>query len=407
MSHLKWVLPAVLALLCGALYAAFLTAHPLAMGWTMFGSTVLLCALVVTLAVGFKGRPLLAAIPLAIAFFVIGYAIVAQAVLSREDSRPLPQLTRAKDDPGLGHTAVVYFTHGEPQTYDPIGWINQFKEFDKQKISFVPFLARPFFLYQLRKAYLEVGKSDHHQMHQRMINSLEQQFRDAGDTTTRFYLAFLDDSPRPDAAVIQALNEGASRIVVSEVFLTVSNHTAEGEELIEALNIEETLGVPVKFTGPLWDSQTLRSMFVERANAHIGDTDKSQVGVLLVGHGQPDEWDAEWPTETGQEIGFRQEVLKLFEADGYRPENLSLAWMEFKKPHPAEKVDEFVRNGVKKVVYFAAAISADSIHSQYDIPEMVNEARVPKELPLINLGAWNDDPIVIQAIKEKIDAQMR
>ena len=26
--------------------------------------------------------------------------------------------------------------------------------------------------------------------------------------------------------------------------------------------------------------------------------------------------------------------------------------------------------------------------------------------PLINLGAWNDDPIVIQAIKEKIDAQL-
>jgi hypothetical protein len=25
---------------------------------------------------------------------------------------------------------------------------------------------------------------------------------------------------------------------------------------------------------------------------------------------------------------------------------------------------------------------------------------------LIGLGAWNDDPIVIQAIKEKIDAQL-
>jgi hypothetical protein len=34
------------------------------------------------------------------------------------------------------------------------------------------------------------------------------------------------------------------------------------------------------------------------------------------------------------------------------------------------------------------------------------EARVPDGFPLINLGAWNDDPIVIQAIKAKIDAQM-
>jgi len=58
------------------------------------------------------------------------------------------------------------------------------------------------------------------------------------------------------------------------------------------------------------------------------------------------------------------------------------------------------------VLYFSAAISADSIHSQYDIPELVHKARVPKAYPLLNLGAWDDDPIAIQAIKEKIDAVM-
>jgi sirohydrochlorin ferrochelatase len=242
-------------------------------------------------------------------------------------------------------------------------------------------------------------------MHIQMVRSLEAAYRAEGDTTTRFYYSFLDDEPRPDAALIQALNDGASRVIVSEVFLTISNHTAEGEHQIEEVHAED-LGVEVKFTGPLYDSELLRSMFVQRANANIGDTDKSKVGILLVGHGQPDEWDVEWPTETEQEIGFRTDVLKALEADGYRAENLSLAWMEFKDPKPAGKVEEFVENGVEKVLYFAAAISADAIHSQYDIPALVNEARVPDGFPLINLGAWNDDPIVIQAIKEKIDAQM-
>ena len=124
----------------------------------------------------------------------------------------------------------------------------------------------------------------------------------------------------------------------------------------------------------------------------------------MVGHGQPDEWDVEWPTETEQEIGFRKDVLKLFEQDGYTREYLSLAWMEFKEPKPAPKVEEFSRNGVEKVVYFSAAISADAIHSQYDVPDLVNRARVPDDIPLLNLGAWNDDPIVIRALKEKIDA---
>ncbi|NTW43808.1 MAG: hypothetical protein HGB14_05095, partial [Anaerolineaceae bacterium] len=56
--------------------------------------------------------------------------------------------------------------------------------------------------------------------------------------------------------------------------------------------------------------------------------------------------------------------------------------------------------------FFSAAISADSIHSQYDTPELIYEAEYPEGFPVINLGAWNDDPIVIQAIKEKIDALM-
>jgi sirohydrochlorin ferrochelatase len=370
----------------------------------MFGATLAMCVLVALLALLFRSAERLVAIVVALGLAVGGFAVVTRVVLAREDPRPIPELTRAKGDPGLGHTAVIYFTHGEPETYDPIGWINQFNEFDEQKISFVPFLARPFFLYQLRKHYLIVGRSDHRQMHAQMVESLEGAYRAQGDATTRFYLSFLDDDPRPDAAVIQALNEGASRIVVAEVFLTISNHTAEGKHLIEELNVEDY--VPIEYTGPMYDSKTLQSMFVQRANAHLDGTDKSKVGVLLVGHGQPDEWDVEWATETEQEIGFRQDVLQLLERDGYRPENLSLAWMEFKQPKPQVKVEEFARNGAEKVLFFAAAISADAMHSQYDIPALVHEARVPEEYPLINLGAWNDDPIVIQAIKEKIDTRM-
>ena len=55
--------------------------------------------------------------------------------------------------------------------------------------------------------------------------------------------------------------------------------------------------------------------------------------------------------------------------------------MEFKEPKPAPKVEEFVDNGVEKIVFFSAAISADSIHSQYDIPELVSEARLRMTFP--------------------------
>jgi sirohydrochlorin ferrochelatase len=372
----------------------------------LLATSLVLFMLVIVLAEGFKGIQLWIGIALSMLFFVIGYLGTTRVFLNREDPRHVPEITRHKDDPGLGHTAVVYFTHGEPETYDPIGWINQFNEFEEQGIPFVPLAAKPIFIFQLRNKYLEVGKSNHRQMHIQMIQSLENAFRAEGDTSTKFYISFLDDYPRPDAAVIDAVNDGASKIVVSEVFLTISNHTAEGEELIKELNIEQEYGVPILYTGPLYDSATLKSIFLARADANIGETEKSRVGVLLVGHGQPDEWDEEWSTETEQETGFREDVLQLLADNGYHRENMGLAWMEFKEPKPAEKVKEFLENGVEKVLYFSAAISADAIHSQYDIPALVHEADVPDSYPLINLGAWNNDPIVIQAIKEKINQQM-
>jgi sirohydrochlorin ferrochelatase len=400
---INWFALLFLSLLFGLLTVQFLTVHPIKMSRYATGAALVFAAIVALLATGFRAGALLGAIPLALLGALAGYLLMARRALAPPADPPLPALIRSPDDPGLGHTAVVYFTHGEPETYDPVGWINQFAEFDEQKIPFVPLVARPFFLYRLRQGYLRVGRSNHRSMHQRMLGSLKRAYRAAGDETTRFYLSFLDDAPRPHEAVIQALNDGASRIIVSEVFLTISNHTAEGKELIEELDLAR-FGVPIAYTGPLYDSETLQSMFVERANRYRGEISRSKVGVLLVGHGQPDEWDVEWPTETEQELGFRQDVLARFEADGYKPENLSLAWMEFKEPRPAAQIEAFSRNGVEKVLYFSAAISADAMHSQYDVPALISEARVPDHLATINLGAWNDDPLVIQAIKEKIDA---
>ena len=293
MQYIKWVLLAILAFILGLFVVEYMTVHPLMMSSYLLLSAIVGFIIIILLGKAFKGERLLPiTLLVAIVAFLAGYVIRTETFLGREDDRPLPVFTREKGDPGDGHTAVVYFTHGEPETYDPIGWINQFNEFDEQGIPFVPLIARPFFVHQLRNAYLKVGSSHHRQMHTQMLQSLEEAYRQEGDETTQFYISFLDDDPRPDAAVIQALNDGASHIIVSEVFLTISNHTAEGEELIEAVNAEE-YGATLEFTGPMFDSETLRSMFVQRTKDHIGDTDPSKVGVLLVGHGQPDEWDVE------------------------------------------------------------------------------------------------------------------
>jgi protoheme ferro-lyase len=401
----NWFLLCVLSILLGVSVVRFLTVHPLRIGMYAVFSTLFFIAIIGTIGMGFEGSETLIATGVSLLMFFAGYVGMTRRLLAREDPRPVPELTRQKGDPGLGHTAVIYFTHGEPETYDPIGWINQFNEFDEQKIAFVPLVARPFFIYNLRRSYLRVGRSEHRRTHMRTVKALENEFRNLGDDTTRFYISFLDDNPRPDAAFIQALNEGASRVVVAEVFVSDSNHTLEGKHLIEEVGAQE-LGVPVIYTGPMYDSETLYSMFVERVSSKLNGMDKSKVGILLVGHGQPDEWDREFATETEHELYFRHQVLDRLEQAGFPRQNISLAWMEFKEPKPAVKIDEFARNGVEVIYYFSAAISADALHSQYDVPHLISKARNPQKVPTINLGAWNDDPIVVRAIVEKVQGAM-
>jgi sirohydrochlorin ferrochelatase len=200
---------------------------------------------------------------------------------------------------------------------------------------------------------------------------------------------------------IQAVNEGASKLVVMPVFLTQSSHTQAGEEMIQALELEKR-GIQVCYATPLWDAEPLRQMFVSRAAQNLEGVDKARVGVLLVGHGQPDDWDRTYPTQTEQETAFRSAVRELLIQDGYQPENIVLAWMEFKKPAIPEGVCSLLDNGVERILVFSASISADSIHSDIQVPEAVHKVAIPKGVEVVNLGAWGNDPFVIQAIRQKI-----
>ena len=398
--------PILFAFLTGWFLVRFLTVHPFKISIFL---TITLLSLIITVLLLYavrKEKGKWGFVIFAFIGFFLAYMINTHLFLSQEDTRFVPELTRCQDDQVSGHTAILYFTHGEPETYDPIGWLNQFREFDEQGIRFIPKPARPVFIAMLRKQYLQVGKSNHRSMHLSMMQCLEELFRQEGDTTTRFYICFLDDEPRPDAALIQALNDVADEVIVVNVFLTISNHTAAGQSLIQAVDAEKKCGVKVRFTEPFWNSETLQSVFIEKVAANMQDLPKEKIAVALIGYGQPDEWDTEWPTETQQEIAFRDDIIKLFIENGFPEQNLGSAWMEFKSPKPAELMHAFIQNEVEKIFYFSAAISADAIPSQAHVPGLVNKYKFPEGVEVINLGAWNNHPTVIRAIKERISESM-
>jgi protoheme ferro-lyase len=396
-----WTAVIILSVSLGASIVLYLVAPPLRMAACALLSAFLAAGLALVVWAGLDGGARLLAVGVAIAASLAGYLPATWRFLHQEEQRSLPALDPPPPE-RRDHAAVIYFTHGEPPAYSPLPWIETFKELDGDRVSFIPWPFRPLFFRKFRAAYLKAGGSPHNYLHRSMAGRLREAFRAEGDETTRFYMAFLDSNPRPDESAIRAVNDGANKIAFATVFVTVSSHTKAGQDMLAALNLER-YGVPVAFADPLWDSQTLHGMFVDRVNRYLEGTDKSNVGILLVGHGQPPDWDRTYPTQTEQELLFRQQIVERLVADGYTRENLALAWMEFKQPKVAEIARELAGRGIEKLFVFATSISASSLHSLYDIPHAVVEAGLPRAVEVVNLGAWDDDPIAIRAIKEQVE----
>jgi len=373
------------------------------MSFFLFLFLILIGGLIVWAVIFFTPPQLFIVIIFSLVFFLSGYLGATGYFLSQNETRDLSKLTRQPGEKGLGHTAVIYFTHGEPPGYDPFPWLETIREFDHDKVPFIPFPFRPFFFYGIRKEYLQAGGSSHNQIHRYIFRAVQNSFSDIEKAQYRFYLAFLDSNPRPDEMVIRAINDGADRIILLPIFITISSHTQAGREMVAALEPEK-YGVPVTMAEPLWNSSILREHFIKKAEVALGDTDKDQIGILLVGHGQPKAWDGIYPTQTEHEILYRDGIKQAFVTHGYRPENIYSAWMSFQKPSIEEGLHTLAANNISKILVFSASISAASLHSEVDVPIAIKKARINRSIQVINMGAFGDplDPLVISAIREKI-----
>ena len=348
----------------------------------------------------FKGMEFVWAGLTVLVVFAAGWTTANAVFLAQEEERELPVLTRT--DGGDGHTAILYFTHGEPPGYSAQPWIETIRELDHDNVPFVPWLVRPMFFNGVRSEYFEAGGSAHNKLHETFLDNLKRAMPDETAAGTRFYLAFLDSNPRPDEMTIRAINDGASRIVILPVFITESTHTEAGKEMVASVEPEK-YGVQTCYTGALWDSESLQNLFVERANEMLDGTDKSKVGILLVGHGQPTEWENIYPQQNKQESQYREAIRAKLIADGFPAENVSLGWMEFQEPDITASAQALAGLGVEQILVFAVSLSADSIHNDVDVPHAVRDANLPPNISVEFVGQYGDHPFAIQAMKEKIE----
>ena len=400
MQSMRWVLLTVSVFLSGFFLIQYMVRPTNQIGLYAVLLALSLAGSFFILVRSFRGRDFVLAGVVTLAGFVIGYVVANAMFLAQEEVRELPELTRT--DGGDGHTAILYFTHGEPPGYSAQPWIETIRELDHDNVPFVPWLVRPIFFNTVRREYFEAGGRAHNKLHGSFMDNLKRAMPDDVTAGTRFYLAFLESNPRPDEMTIRAISDGASRIIILPVFVTESTHTEAGKAMVASVEPEK-YGVQICYTGALWDSESLQRVFVERADEMLTGIDKSKVGILLVGHGQPTEWEEIYPAQNRQESQYREAIRAKLIADGFPPENVALGWMEFQEPDITASVQALAGLGVEKILVFAVSLSADSIHSDVDVPHAVRDANLPANISVEFVGQYGDHPLAIQSMKEKIE----
>ena len=329
---MQWCAMALLALCAGFLTVRYCIAAPASMTGYAAGALVCVFLYAVLLLRLKRIRRMLAGLGLFLLFGAAGYCIACIVYLQAPGHEQVPVLAPAQAS-SPGHTAVIYFTHGEPRTYEGSfeAWKHAIHEMDETGVPFVPWIFRPFFFKKVRDEYFEVGGSFHNLIHTRIMARLEAAYRQTSKTPARFYIAYSDDVPTIDEAAVRAINEGASRIILLNVWMTDSDHSEQGPKRIEALHPEK-YGVQLCVTDTLWESRRLMQMYVDRALSASADTSRSDVGILLVAHGQPASWDPLFPKQPVQENAFRLATKKLLVQEGFQEDKIVLAYMEFKQP---------------------------------------------------------------------------
>ncbi len=324
-----------------------------------------------------------------------GWAAASYAMLKEPDRTPVPVAPVPVGAPR--RIAVVYFTHGEPETYEPEPWVNMLYELDSTVPKFPPKPVWPFILGGIKRSFDDVTFSPHCRIHGETMDRVREA---VGRDDVRWHVSFLDADPPLRDAVADAAQSGATDIVFLTVFLTDSDHTAEADEMDGAMGLAEA-GIRTVRTPVLWDDPRLARMIADKVVAAAGDRDRSAVGVMLVGHGQPHEWDRVHPTETEQEQAFRSAVRELLVADGFPAEMVSDAWMSFREPKVPDRVRELAARGARTVIGVPVTISADSLHSLHDTPKLVRKGAQGTSLEVIDVAGWNTEPLLVEILAER------
>ena len=300
-------------------------------------------------------------------------------------------------------TGIIMIGHGEPEAFEEGLWADvlhdMFEELKRTGIEAPSDEAIPLMLPIIQGKYAAIGgRSRHNEI-------IGKQSKLVARTLQEHVISYGFNeftSPHFTDVAKQMIREGITSLVFVPMMMTDSSHTQEIKNKIECMNLQGQ-GVAWVMSKPLFYRPEPTQLVINKIMRAAGNIPPDKIGILLISHGEPDQWALSSTIHTKcneQEKAFALCVKKGLIERGFLWENIVRGFNEFTHPELPEAVEKLADKNLEKVIVMTSFGSTDCMHVNYDIPTKSKSALVDPNLEIVCLGGWNYDPLVIKAYVE-------
>jgi len=292
-----------------------------------------------------------------------------------------------------GAVAVV-LSFAVPERYRMSSTASHIRHLHESDALTIPTSALPFVFLSERARYRAVG--DYLPARASTYAIAEQMEALLSDTSFRaVVVAFADGSPTLRQSVIAALDAGAR--AVSVVTLGPDGSLPAREAMLDLESPGDRESLPVTCAASIWHSEGLAGRLVERILDTTLGARPEDVGVALVGEGQPAAWEEFDQGWRERENYFNQRVRLLLTEHGIREQHVRTAWLEWQTPDVTEAVRHLAAIGCTRIVVAPSTIPWVGLSSALDLEHMVTSAHVGEQVRTVTLSPWGDDQALAAA----------
>ncbi len=325
-----------------------------------------------------------------------GFALTAALLPALMRPRPPATVPELGDD--NGRTAVVILAEGEPEKYDPSLLTSAFSDLEATDVPVPPEAARMFVYLSEKTRYASVGGSPARAAARTVTDVVGARLAvTRSDIDVR--VAWLDPPDRLDDVIAALAAEGYRHIAVVPFGIADSLYLDRAKRSVDDLGLA-AMNVRVAYSAPLWSRTGVARAVADRVLASIAPAERATTGVVLVGHGQPWQWDREYPAGGEHETYFAQRVRALLAEAGFGPELVRIGWLDWQDPGVSEAVRHLVAFGCRRVVVVPAAMPVETLGTLIDLRGAAEEAVMGTPVRLDVLPAWGDQPGVVAAVAD-------